>query len=122
MLVDNQENYALGAYLSENKSIKELIAVSTEDNIKLSYMKSMIANINNVSDNQVKIDDGTGKELKTIPVNTYNKIEKNLEKVENKAKEVKPAQKKEEQKKETVFEKVKKIKKVSDVSNIVKPH
>lgn len=120
MLVDNQENYALGAYLSENKSIKELIAVSTEDNIKLSYMKSMIANINNVSDNQVKIDDGTGKELKTIPVNTYNKIEKNLEKVENKAKEVKPAQKKEEQKKETVFEKVKKIKKVSDVSNIVK--
>ena len=69
MLVDNQENYALGAYLSENKSIKELIAVSTEDNIKLSYMKSMIANINNVSDNQVKIDDGTGKELKTIPVN-----------------------------------------------------
>ena len=120
MLVDNQENYVLGAYLSENKSIKELIAVSTEDNIKLSYMKSMIANINNVSDNQVKIDDGTGKELKTIPVNTYNKIEKNLEKVENKAKEVKPAQKKEEQKKETVFEKVKKIKKVSDVSNIVK--
>ena len=120
ILVDNQENFALGAYLSENKTVKELIAVSTEDNIKLSYMKSMVANMNNVSDDQVKIDDGTGKELKTIPVNTYNKIEKSLEKVENKVKEVKPAQKKEAPKKETVSEKVKKIKKASDVSNIVK--
>ena len=120
IFVDNQENFALGAYLSENKTVKELIAVSTEDNIKLSYMKSMVANMNNVSDDQVKIDDGTGKELKTIPVNTYNKIEKSLEKVENKVKEVKPAQKKEAPKKKTVSEKVKKIKKASDVSNIVK--